>query len=194
MYTSVVLSLCVMYPAMCWLIYIRYCTGVLVVTVSIAGLLVMVSSELVVLLIVCVGINTGSAQQGELTTNTECYYETTQFCKLYTHYCTLSTELCQDEDDRNCNYNSGYDKNINCVSAVLKCLNNYCKTMIKTLVRGCRFMNIGANISQPIHCYLCNTSEKGQHSGQLLWQCNITTPTPSPLPSGESIRTCCTTT
>ena len=39
------------------------------VTVSIAGLLVMVSSELVVLLIVCVGINTGSAQQeGELTT------------------------------------------------------------------------------------------------------------------------------
>ena len=36
------------------------------VTVSIAGLLVMVSSELVVLLIVCVGINTGSAQQGEL--------------------------------------------------------------------------------------------------------------------------------
>ena len=35
--------------------------------VSIAvGLLVMVSSELVVLLIVCVGINTGSAQQGEL--------------------------------------------------------------------------------------------------------------------------------
>ena len=37
------------------------------VTVSIAGLLVMVSSELVVLLIVCVGINTGSAQQSELT-------------------------------------------------------------------------------------------------------------------------------
>ena len=36
------------------------------VTVSIAGLLVMVSSELVVLLIVCVGINTGTAQQGEL--------------------------------------------------------------------------------------------------------------------------------
>ena len=38
------------------------------ITVSIAaGLLVMVSSELVVLLIVCVGINTGSAQ-GELAT------------------------------------------------------------------------------------------------------------------------------
>ena len=34
----------------------------------ITGLLVMVSSELVVLLIVCVGINTGSAQQGKLTT------------------------------------------------------------------------------------------------------------------------------
>ena len=43
----------------CWLL--------VSVTVSIAaGLLVMVSSELVVLLIVCVGINTGSAQ-GELT-------------------------------------------------------------------------------------------------------------------------------
>ena len=34
--------------------------------VSLIHLLVMVSSELVVLLIVCVGINTGSAQQGEL--------------------------------------------------------------------------------------------------------------------------------
>ena len=43
----------------CWLL--------VSVTVSIAGLLVMVSSELVVLLIVCVGINTGSALQGELT-------------------------------------------------------------------------------------------------------------------------------
>ena len=32
-----------------------------VITVSISGVLVMVSSELVVLLIVCVGINTGSA-------------------------------------------------------------------------------------------------------------------------------------
>ena len=43
-------------------------TGILVSIA--AGLLVMVSSELVVLLIVCVGINTGSAQQGELATNT----------------------------------------------------------------------------------------------------------------------------
>ena len=42
-------------------------TGVLVITVSIAaGLLVMVSSELVVLLIVCVGINTGLDRPGEL--------------------------------------------------------------------------------------------------------------------------------
>ena len=32
-----------------------------VITVSISGVLVMVSSELVVLLIVCIGINTGSA-------------------------------------------------------------------------------------------------------------------------------------
>ena len=44
-------------------------TGILVSIA--AGLLVMVSSELVVLLIVCVGINTGSPlQQGELATNT----------------------------------------------------------------------------------------------------------------------------
>ena len=54
MYT-IVFSLCVLYPAMYWLIYkvLYWCV---VVTVSIAGLLVMVSSELVVLLIVCVGI------------------------------------------------------------------------------------------------------------------------------------------
>ena len=47
---------------MCGL-YILYTAALF--TVSIVGLLVMVSSELVVLLIVCVGINTGSAQQGE---------------------------------------------------------------------------------------------------------------------------------
>ena len=39
-----------------------YCTAALVTVSIAAGLLVMVSSELVVLLIVCVGINTGSAQ------------------------------------------------------------------------------------------------------------------------------------
>ena len=39
------------------------------------ALLVMVSSELVVLLIICVGINTGSAQQGELATNTHTHLE-----------------------------------------------------------------------------------------------------------------------
>ena len=36
----------------------------------------MVSSELVVLLIVCVGMNTGSAQQGELATNTHTHIHT----------------------------------------------------------------------------------------------------------------------
>ena len=47
---------------------VLYIYTLLYSAVSIAGLLVMVSSELVVLLIVCVGINTGSAQQGELKT------------------------------------------------------------------------------------------------------------------------------
>ena len=47
-----------------------YCTAALVTVSIAAGLLVMVSSELVVLLIVCVGINTGSAQQGELAQET----------------------------------------------------------------------------------------------------------------------------
>ena len=43
---------------------VYYSTVAALVTVSIAaGLLVMVSSELVVLLIVCVGINIGSAMQ-----------------------------------------------------------------------------------------------------------------------------------
>ena len=57
-----------------------------VVTVSIAGLLVMVSSELVVLLIVCVGINTGSVQQGELRAGTDsvlkfdCFHAQIEFC------------------------------------------------------------------------------------------------------------------
>ena len=45
----------------------KFCEICEIQTVSIAGLLVMVSSELVVLLIVCDGINTGSALQGELT-------------------------------------------------------------------------------------------------------------------------------
>ena len=52
MYCSSQLVYCYICYTYCWLS----------VTVSIAGLLVMVSSELVVLLIVCVGINTGSAQ------------------------------------------------------------------------------------------------------------------------------------
>ena len=44
----------------------------------------MVSSELVVLLIVCVGINTGSAQQGELTAELVSSLKTTQ---LYSVLC-----------------------------------------------------------------------------------------------------------
>ena len=41
-------------------------TIVMLLALVTVGLLVMVSSELVILLIVCVGINTGSALQGEL--------------------------------------------------------------------------------------------------------------------------------
>ena len=48
--------------------YFACCNRVL----SLTHLLVMVSSDLVVLLIVCVGINTGSAQQGELCRKAFC--------------------------------------------------------------------------------------------------------------------------
>ena len=50
--------------------------------VSFIHLLVMVSSELVVLLMVCVGINTGSAQSGELTTNTFTSLTAHWLCRL----------------------------------------------------------------------------------------------------------------
>ena len=65
-----------------WLVFLRVS-----VTVSIAaGLLVMVSSELVVLLIVCVGINTGSALQSELTTElTSLLFTKTQIYKAYSN-------------------------------------------------------------------------------------------------------------
>ena len=130
MYTSVVFSLCALYPAMYWLIYIGTVLVCLVVgTVSIAGLLVMVSSELVVLLIVCVGINTGSEQQGELRAGSD---SVLQFDCFHTQ-----TEFCYDEDpdDSSCNFNdffNGTDRNRNndnskCVKTTLNCDGENCK-------------------------------------------------------------------
>ena len=146
-------------------------TGVLVITVSIAaGLLVMVSSELVVLLIVCVGINTGSAQQpSEIVTHSH---------QLQLNHCTLSTAPCRDETDRKCNFNGAFDTNTTiCVSTTLNCVNSKCTAVINnTVPRECQFVNIGANVSQPIHCCLCSTSETVPLMGKLLWDCNITTP------------------
>ena len=144
-----------------------YSTAAALVTVSIAaGLLVMVSSELVVLLIVCVGINTGSAQQGELVTNKK---------TLLCHF-TDSTEPCQDgQINRKCNFNTAFDTSIDCVSTTLNCVNSKCTAVINTLTRGCLFMNIGANVSLPIHCCLCYTSDTGPFMGQLTWDCSIAT-------------------
>ena len=70
------------------------CTGVLVVTVSIAaGLLVMVSSELVVLLIVCVGINTGSALQPGEPVLTKQYMHCHKVCKNHTKTANIIMQL-----------------------------------------------------------------------------------------------------
>ena len=66
--------------------YSLHIGSVLVITVSIAaGLLVMVSSELVVLLIVCVGINTGSAQ-GELHVVTHTHTHTLIYNLIIVHF------------------------------------------------------------------------------------------------------------
>ena len=129
----------------------------------------MVSSELVVLLIVCVGINTGSAQQpGESATNTQSFY-------------LPCAEPCQDYNHRNCTFKPSFDTNITqCVTTTLNCVNNDCKTEINMLKRDCQFMNIGANVSKPIHCRLCVPGD-----GPLIWGCTIITPSLSLLPSGE---------
>ena len=90
-----------------------------------------------------------------------------------------SLEPCQDEKDR-CNFNSGFDTNITqCVSTTLSCGNNHCTTVINTLTRDCQFINIGANVSLPIHCCVCGISHI------LSWDCNITTPSSILLVLGE---------
>ena len=108
----------------------------------------MVSSELVVLLIVCVGINTGSAQQdqpSEIVTHSH---------QLQLNHCTLSTAPCQDETV--CHFNSAFDTNTNdCMSTTLNCVDSYCEAVINTVSRNCEFMNIGANVSQTIYCCPC---------------------------------------
>ena len=100
--------------------------------------------------------------------------------------CT-SIDPCQDDQtDRMCNYNSAFDTSTDCVSTTLNCVNSICEAAINELSRGCQFMNITANVSQPIHCCLCSTSTTGPFMGQLIWGCSITTPSSlSLLPSGE---------
>ena len=94
--------------------------------------------------------------------------------------CTLSTEPCRDEFDRKCAFNSAFDTNFTiCVSTTLNCEDSMCTAVINTEPRGCQFMNVRANVSQPIYCCPCYPSTSG-----LLWGCSITTPSLS-LSSGE---------
>ena len=102
-------------------------------------------------------------------------------------HCTLSTEPCHNDDtDRKCSFNSNFDISFVCVSTTLNCV-NYCTAVINTQSRGCQFMNVGANVSQPIYCCLCNSSDTSPLKGQTIWDCNITTPTL--IPSGEHAKT-----
>ena len=141
----------------------------------------MVSSELVVLLIVCVGINTGSAQ-GELVSYSSCL----QTLLVPYHCCTLSTESCQPRTNITCGFNSAFDTNrTECVSTTFNCKNNDCTAEINTVTREiCQSMNIGANVSLPIHCCMCY--QGATNISNLRWGCNITTsPSLLLLPSGE---------
>ena len=90
-------------------------------------------------------------------------------------------DLCQDENDGKCNFNSAFDTSITqCVSTTLNCVKNFCTAEVNTIARDCQFMNIGANVSLPIHCCVCVFSDN-----IILWDCNITTPSSTPLVLGE---------
>ena len=122
--------------------------------------------------------------------HTETYEKTDQCIVLNIHQtcscCTLSTEPCQDETNMKCNYNSNYDTNSSCVSTTLNCVTNtFCEAEINTVSRGCQFINIGANESQPISCCLCSKANTTDPVN-LIWECSIiATPSLSPLSSGE---------
>ena len=121
----------------------------------------MVSSELVVLLIVCV--STGSTQ-GEFK----------QPSLVYARFVLFIIESCQDETDRTCSYDNGFDTNTTqCVSIILNC-DNTCTAVINTITRDCQFMITGANVSHD--CCLCYTSDTSIHDGPLIWQCTTITP------------------
>ena len=100
--------------------------------------------------------------------------------------CTFSTEPCQYETGMKCNYNSNYDTNSSCVSTILNCVTNtYCEAEINAVSRGCQFINIRANESQPINCCLCSKANASDPVN-LIWECSIiATPSLSLLPSGD---------
>ena len=86
-----------------------------------------------------------------------------------------STESCQDGTERKCNFHNSFDTSFVCVSTTLSCVNNGCTAVINSNARSCQFTGAGA--SQPVHCCLCHTNTTG--SLQLLWDCIITTLSPS---------------
>ena len=110
----------------------------------------------------------------------------------YMYYCVLSLEPCQDENDIKCNFNSAFDTNITqCVSTTLNCVKNFCTAVINTVKRGlCQFMNIGANVSLPIHCCVCGNRDHIISPISLSWDCNITTPSSILLVLGEYLGEC----
>ena len=132
----------------------------------------MVSSELVVLLIVCVWINTGSAQDpGELY----CSIHNLSNCEDQK---ILSIGPCENSKFK-CNLYAQSDTSFICVSTTLDCMtNNNCTAEINYFTRDCQFIIIGANVLLPIYCCLCYTDNN------ILWDCSITS---SPLPSGNNI-------
>ena len=129
----------------------------------------MVSRDLVVLLIVCVGINTGSA--GEIATTP--YKQ--NFACFYAEYCQNG-----QYDDSVCEFKAT-DITSFCVSATMQCWNRKCSTSINSASRSCYFDNIHvATISTPIQCCFCNDSTIRLVPMPPWWDCEIVTTTITP--------------
>ena len=146
-------------------------------------------SWVVVLLIVCVGINTGSAQ-GELFTSELAHLHTIIIIIQIssTIWLFLHTEYCQDgpSADRTCNYTNFDSANTDCMNTELDCVNNCCKVLFNGINHICRFNTYnGVNVTaEPIQCCFCEYTIG--NTTHLWWDCDDTIS--SVLPSnGEQI-------